>query len=97
MYRYIVIAIGALILLLIGATALSFLRERSQVEFALVSTPSASVSTPTALVKPSPIPTHQAEIENTPVPEEVLGENTTVIYLPLLMMDATQENSEEAP
>ena len=97
MYRYIVIAIGALIFLLIGVTAISFLRERSQVELALISTPSTSVSTPTALVTPPPVPTNQAEIAITPAPEEAVRGNTTVIYLPLLMVNVTQEISEEAP
>ena len=97
MFRYIVIAIGVLILLLIGATALSFLRERAQLKLALSSTPTAQVSTPTTQGMPNPAPTAQAEVVETPVLEETVQQAKSVIYLPLLFVNVSQKATEEIP
>jgi hypothetical protein len=94
MYRTIVITISILILLLLGGTFISMVRERDQSEVSLSSTPAVFVET--AIVE-TPEPTVRVETDDVLTTGEIQPIVPYVAFLPLIIANDVQNPSENIP
>ena len=83
MYRYIVITMSTVIVLLLGGTFISMVRERAQSEVSLSSIPTESVGT---TIVETLEPTVQIETDDMQTGGEIPPKALNTLFLPLIMM-----------
>jgi hypothetical protein len=89
-YRNIVAATIILILLLLGATTLSFLRERAQLEATLANLP-ATLEVQVSISKDF------EKLEPTPAVDDSSLNEPSIIYLPVLFVGRADDSLDGSP
>lgn len=89
MYRTIIIVISILIVLLLGGTFISTVRERARSEVLLSSTP--------VMFEETLEPTVQADANDVQTSGEILPKAINTVFLPIIRADVGRETSESIP